>query len=220
MKPLAAIGDAIAELRAGRFVVIVDDERRENEGDLAIAAEFVSAAANNFMAREARGLICTPISGARLDELEIPLMVAASEPAATAFTVSVDARQGVTTGISASDRAVTIRLLLDPRARPEDFLRPGHVFPLRYREGGVLVRPGHTEASVDLARAAGLFPAAVICEIMNDDGSMARLPDLLRFGQRHGIAVISIEDLITYRRREANGVVMEPLAVPAKLVRG
>jgi 3,4-dihydroxy 2-butanone 4-phosphate synthase/GTP cyclohydrolase II len=207
MKPLATVESAIVELAAGRPVVLVDDEQRENEGDLVVAAEHVTPEAITFMAREARGLICAPIVGRRLDELDIPLMVAANGTChATAFTVSVDACRRVSTGISAADRCETIRQLLDPRACAADFARPGHVFPLRYREGGVLARPGHTEASVDLAKLAGLYPAAVICEVMNDDGSMARLPDLLRFGRRHGIAVASIAALIDHRLGRGEGL--------------
>jgi 3,4-dihydroxy-2-butanone 4-phosphate synthase len=218
MQPLATIEAAIAELHAGRFVVIVDDEDRENEGDLALAAELVTPEAINFLAREARGLICTPIVGQRLDALEIPLMAARNVGTlCSAFTVSVDARYRISTGISAVDRSHTIRLLLDARSTPDDFVSPGHVFPLRYCEGGVLKRPGHTEASVDLAMAAGLYPAAVICEIMNDDGTMARLPDLLRFGQRHGIAICSISDLIDYRRRaeEIGEPIVQAVPLPA-----
>ncbi len=215
MHRLASIDDAISEFRAGRFVVIVDDEHRENEGDLELAAEHVTPQAINFLAREARGLICTPILGQRLDELQIPLMVARNEGTqCTAFTISVDARQRISTGISAPDRCLTIRLLLDPLASGDDFVQPGHVFPLRYCEGGVLVRPGHTEASVDLARLAGLYPATVICEAMGDDGTMARMPDLVRFGRRHGIAIVAIDDLIAYRRRqEENGMSLETPAV-------
>jgi 3,4-dihydroxy-2-butanone 4-phosphate synthase len=213
MMPLAGVADAIAELRAGRMVVIVDDERRENEGDVAIAAQHVTPEAVNFLVREARGLVCTPIAGARLDALEIPLMVPPNGVHCTAFTVSVDARARTSTGISARDRAETVRCLLDPAARADDFVRPGHVFPLRYREGGVLVRQGHTEASVDLTLAAGLYPAAVICEVMNDDGSMARLPDLLAFGRRHRLPVVTIDALVAFRRAQrTNGAAS--LAVP------
>jgi 3,4-dihydroxy 2-butanone 4-phosphate synthase/GTP cyclohydrolase II len=200
--PLASIEEAVADFREGRFVIIVDDEARENEGDLAIAAEKVTPEAINFMARYGRGLITMPITGKRLDELQIPMMVQENTSHhGTAFTVSVSARRGVTTGISAADRATTIKTILDPRAKPEDLVRPGHVFPLRYQEGGVLVRAGHTEASVDLARLAGLYPAAVICEIMNEDGTMARLPQLERFAGQFGIKLITVADLIAYRRR-------------------
>src|SRR5919199_5734910 len=200
--PLAKIEDAIADFRQGRFVIIVDDENRENEGDLAVAAEKATPEAINFMARHGRGLICLAITGQRLDELQIPMMVQENtSPLGTAFTVSVEARRGVTTGISAADRATTIKTIVDPRTRPEDLVRPGHTFPLRAREGGVLVRAGQTEASVDLARLAGLYPAAVICEIMAEDGTMARLPELERFSAETGIKIIAVADLIAYRRR-------------------
>jgi 3,4-dihydroxy-2-butanone 4-phosphate synthase len=202
--PFASVETAIADFRAGKFVIIVDAADRENEGDLAMAAEFVTPAAITFMAREGCGLICVAMTGERLDELQLPLMVPPTDNTnhfGTAFTVSVEARYGVTTGISAFDRATTIRTLIDPATRPEDLVRPGHVFPLRARDGGVLVRPGQTEASLDLARLAGLYPAAVICEIMNPDGTMARLPDLERFAARHGLTLLSIADLIAYRRR-------------------
>jgi 3,4-dihydroxy 2-butanone 4-phosphate synthase/GTP cyclohydrolase II len=184
------------------MVIIVDDESRENEGDLAMAAEMVTPEAINFMAKEGRGLICMPVIGERLDELRIPLMVNENTARhSTAFTVSIEAKHGVTTGISAQDRAATIRAVLDPTTRPEDLARPGHIFPIRAREGGVLVRAGHTEAIVDLAKLSGLHPAGVICEIMNDDGSMARLPQLKEIAARHGLKIISVADLITYRRR-------------------
>ena len=181
--PLATIEAAIDDFREGRFVIIVDDEHRENEGDLVIAAEKVTPEAVNFMARYGRGLICLPLTGQRLDELRIPMMVQENTSSlGTAFTVSVEARAGITTGISAADRATTVKTALDPNARPDDLARPGHVFPLRAREGGVLMRAGQTEASVDLAKLAGLYPAAVICEIMDDDGTMARMPQLERLG--------------------------------------
>lgn len=200
--PFATIEEAVADIRAGRFVIIVDDEDRENEGDLVVAAEKVTPEHINFMAREARGLICVPIIGRRLDELKIPMMVQDNTSShGTAFTVSVDYKVGTTTGISAHDRAATIRALIDPKARPEDFARPGHIFPLRYQEGGVLVRAGHTEAAVDLARLAALYPAGVVCEVMNEDGSMARLPQLEVFAQRHGIKIITIAQLIAYRHQ-------------------
>lgn len=212
---LAKVEDAIADFRDGRFVVIVDDEARENEGDLAIAAEKASAESVNFMARFGRGLICLPITGPRLDELQIPMMVQDNTaPYGTAFTVSVEARRGVTTGISAADRATTIQTVIDPVTRPEDLARPGHVFPLRARDGGVLVRAGQTEASVDLARLAGLYPAAVICEIMADDGTMARMPELEHFAAEHGIKILAVADLIAYRRRHeqlVKRVVQTPL---------
>ncbi len=205
--PFADITDAIADFRAGKFVLIVDDDDRENEGDLAIAAEHVTPAAINFLAMHARGLVCIAMTGQRLDELQIPLMVGRSASGqGAAFTVSVDAKRNVTTGISAYDRAATVAALLDPATRPEDLVRPGHLFPLRYAEGGVLRRAGHTEASVDLAKLAGLYPAAVICEVMNDDGSMARLPELEAFAQKHGIKMISVAQLVEYRRRTEKSV--------------
>jgi len=199
---LAKITEAIEDIKQGRFVIIVDDEDRENEGDLALAAEKVSTQAINFMAKHARGLICLPASGERLDELQLPLMVDENTcKFGTAFTVSVDAKQGTTTGISAADRARTVKAVVDPATRPEDLVRPGHIFPLRAREGGVLVRAGQTEAIVDLARLAGLYPAGVICEIMNEDGTMARLPELEAIADKFGIKIISVADLIAYRRR-------------------
>jgi 3,4-dihydroxy 2-butanone 4-phosphate synthase/GTP cyclohydrolase II len=202
VSPLATIPEAIADFQAGRFVIIVDDEDRENEGDLAIAAEKVTPESINFMAMYGRGLICVPIVGKRLDQLEIPMMVDTNSSSfGTAFTVAVDARQGVTTGISAADRAATVRVLIDPNSRPADLARPGHVFPLRYAEGGVLRRTGQTEASVDLAKLAGLYPAAVICEIMSEDGTMSRLPQLEAFAALHSIKVISVAALIAYRRQ-------------------
>ena len=200
--PLAKVEDAVADFREGRFVIIVDDESRENEGDLAIAADKVTPEAINFMARHGRGLICLPILGKRLDELQIPMMVQDNTSRfGTAFTVSVEARRGVTTGISAADRATTIKTIIDPNTRPHDLVRPGHMFPLRAVEGGVFARAGQTEASVDLAKLAGLYPAAVICEIMNDDGTMARRPQLERFAAEHGIKILAVADLIAYRRR-------------------
>ncbi|MFN2488448.1 MAG: bifunctional 3,4-dihydroxy-2-butanone-4-phosphate synthase/GTP cyclohydrolase II [Actinomycetota bacterium] len=199
---LARIDEAIDEIRAGRMVVVVDDEARENEGDLVLAAEKVSARTIAFMVRHCSGIICVPMEGERLRELDLPLMAPNnSETMGTAFTVSVDARHGVSTGISAQDRAVTVRALLDARATPQDLARPGHVFPLRYTPGGVLRRAGHTEAAVDLARLAGLEPAGVLCEVVNEDGTMARMPDLDRFARAQGLKLISIADLIAYRRR-------------------
>jgi 3,4-dihydroxy 2-butanone 4-phosphate synthase/GTP cyclohydrolase II len=199
---LAKIQEAIADIKAGKFLIIVDDEDRENEGDLAIAAEKITAEGINFMARHARGLICLPIIGRRLDELGIPLMVDDNTSRfSTAFTVSVEAKHGVSTGISAADRAQTIKAMVDPATKPEDLVRPGHMFPLRARDGGVLVRAGHTEAVVDLARLAGLYPAGVICEVMNEDGSMARLTQLEAMAEKFGIKIVSVADLITYRRR-------------------
>jgi 3,4-dihydroxy 2-butanone 4-phosphate synthase/GTP cyclohydrolase II len=198
----ATIPEAIDDIARGRIVIVVDDADRENEGDLIVAAEKVTPETIAFMVRYTSGVICMPVLGERLDELRIPLMVAANtDHQGTAFTVSVDARRGVTTGISAADRAMTIRTLIDPATLPEDVLRPGHIFPLRYREGGVLRRAGHTEAAVDLARLAGLYPAGVLCETVNDDGTMARLPDLARFAKDHDLRLISIADLIEYRRR-------------------
>ncbi len=199
---LARIEDALEDIRRGRCVIIVDDENRENEGDLAVAAERVTPEIINFMAREGRGLICLPIIGERLDELGIPLMVQDNTSKnCTAFTVSVEAMKGVSTGISAEDRATTIATILAAGTAPGDIARPGHVFPIRAREGGVLARAGHTEAIVDLSRMAGLYPAGVICEIMNEDGTMARLPQLEQVAERHGLKIITIRDLIAYRYR-------------------
>ena len=200
--PFATIEEAIAELAAGRMVIVVDDESRENEGDFVMAAEMVTPAAVNFMATYGRGLICLPLTGARIDELRIPPMsdVNTSEQG-TAFHVSIGAKGRITTGISASDRAATIQAAIDPRTTPADLSRPGHVFPLRARDGGVLERAGHTEAAVDLARLAGLYPAGVICEIMNADGTMARRDELERVAADHGLLMITVEDLIRYRRR-------------------
>ena len=198
---LSSITEAIDDIKAGKFIIIVDDEDRENEGDLAIAAEKVTVEAINFMAKHARGLICLPIIGKRLDELRIPLMVQDNTSRySTAFTVSIEAKHRVSTGISAADRAETIKVALDPNTSPEDLVQPGHMFPLRAKEAGVLGRAGHTEAIVDLARLAGLYPAGVICEIMNDDGSMARLPQLEVMSDRFGIKIATITDLIAYRR--------------------
>jgi len=199
---LATIPEAIEDIRAGKFLIIVDDEDRENEGDLVMAAEKVTPQAINFMAKHARGLICLPIIGQRLDELGIPIMVGDNTSKhGTAFTVSIEAKQKVTTGISAHDRAATIRAVLDSSTRPEDLARPGHTFPLRAREGGVLVRAGHTEAAIDLARLAGFYPAGVICEIMSEDGTMACLPELEPMGEQFGIKIVTVADLIAYRRR-------------------
>jgi 3,4-dihydroxy 2-butanone 4-phosphate synthase/GTP cyclohydrolase II len=197
------IEDCIADIRAGRMIVVADDADRENEGDLIMAADKVSSAALGFMIRYTSGVICVSVTGNRLDELQLPLMVDRnSESMRTAFTVSVDAARGVTTGISAADRARTIRLLADPRTRPVDLARPGHIFPLRYRDGGVLKRAGHTEAAVDLARLAGCTPAGVLSEIVNDDGTMARLPALIAFKKKHRLKLCSIRDLIQYRRTQ------------------
>ena len=199
---LASVAEAIEDIKAGKFIIIVDDEDRENEGDLAMAAEKVTAEAINFMALNARGLICLPIIGKRLDELKIPLMVQNNTSRySTAFTVSIEAKHRVSTGISAADRAETIKAVVDPATKPEDIVQPGHMFPLRAREGGVLTRAGHTEAIVDLASLAGLYPAGVICEILNEDGSMARLPQLKIMAKRFGIKIVSVADLIAYRYR-------------------
>ncbi|MDW8332909.1 MAG: bifunctional 3,4-dihydroxy-2-butanone-4-phosphate synthase/GTP cyclohydrolase II [Bacteroidia bacterium] len=208
---LDGIEEAIADIRAGKMIIVVDDEDRENEGDLVIAAEFATAEVINFMAKEARGLICMPMTDARCDQLRLPPMVADnSAPHQTAFTVSVDyLGGGNTTGISAQDRARTIRALLDPNTKPEDLGRPGHVFPLRAREDGVLRRAGHTEAAIDFARLAGLQPAGVIVEIMNEDGTMARLPELRAMADRFGLKLVSIADLIEYRLRTETLVVRE-----------
>ncbi|MFH1105181.1 MAG: bifunctional 3,4-dihydroxy-2-butanone-4-phosphate synthase/GTP cyclohydrolase II [Actinomycetota bacterium] len=195
------IPDAVAAVTRGEFVVVVDDADRENEGDLIIAAQLTTPERIAFMVRYTSGLICVPMEGARLDELRLPLMVVENTDShRTAFTVSVDYIQGTTTGISAADRAATIEALIDPATRPQDLARPGHIFPLRYHEGGVLKRAGHTEAAVDLTRLAGLYPSGVLCEIVNEDGSMARLPELTAFAERHSIPIISIADLISYRR--------------------
>jgi len=200
--PFSAIDDAIAAIRAGRMVIVVDDEARENEGDLTLAAEKVTPEHINFMARYGRGLICMPMTGARLDELDVPLMVNQNTAQyETAFCVSIEAKGVTSTGISARDRAATVRAAIDPKTKPSNLARPGHMFPLRARSGGVLVRAGQTEAAVDLARIAGLYPAGVICEIMNDDGTMARVTQLTRFARRHGLLMITIADLIKYRMR-------------------
>ncbi|MBB3571468.1 3,4-dihydroxy-2-butanone-4-phosphate synthase [Rhizobium sp. BK491] len=201
---ISRIEDAIAAIGRGEIVVVVDDRDRENEGDLFVASELITPEAIAFMMNHARGLICVPMEGERLDELDIPLMVPNNtEMLKTAFTVSVDYIPETTTGISAADRAATVRALVTEGARPEDFARPGHIFPLRAHPEGVLGRPGHTEAAVDLARLAGLSASGVICEVAKDDGTMARLPDLEVFAERHGLHLITIEDLIAYRDRDA-----------------
>jgi 3,4-dihydroxy 2-butanone 4-phosphate synthase/GTP cyclohydrolase II len=201
--PFASIEEAAADLREGRMIIIVDDEDRENEGDLVCAAELVTPEVINFMATHARGLICMPLTEERCDELHLTMQVADNTSfLGTAFTVSIEARKGVTTGISASDRATTILTAVDPKTRPQDLARPGHVFPLRAKKGGVLVRPGQTEASVDMARIAGLYPAGVICEIMNTDGTMARLPQLEEFASEHELKIITVADLIRYRMQK------------------
>jgi 3,4-dihydroxy 2-butanone 4-phosphate synthase / GTP cyclohydrolase II len=200
--PFATVEEAIEDIRAGRMVVVCDDEDRENEGDLTMAAQFVTPEAINFMAKEGRGLICLAITPDRCDELGLDLMAAKNEsPFETAFTVSIEARDGVTTGISAADRARTVQVAIDPSSSSRDLVQPGHIFPLKAKPGGVLERTGQTEAAVDLARLAGLNPSGVICEVMNDDGTMARVPDLERYCSRHGLKMITVADLIAYRRR-------------------
>jgi 3,4-dihydroxy 2-butanone 4-phosphate synthase/GTP cyclohydrolase II len=215
-----SIDDALADLKAGRALVVVDDENRENEGDLICAAQFATPDMINFMAIEARGLICLALMGERLDALDLPLMVTKNTDSnQTAFTVSIDASPhlGVTTGISAEDRARTIQVAINPNTQPEDLRRPGHIFPIRAREGGVLKRAGHTEAAVDLPRLAGLYPAGVICEIQNLDGSMARLPELIEYAKRHHLKLISIADLISYRLKYDRFVYRETIAkLPSK----
>ncbi|MDE2221846.1 MAG: bifunctional 3,4-dihydroxy-2-butanone-4-phosphate synthase/GTP cyclohydrolase II [Candidatus Omnitrophica bacterium] len=200
-----SISEIVQDLRAGRMVIVMDDEGRENEGDLLIAAQFVTPEAVNFMAREARGLICVPMEDGRLTDLDLHPMKedihSKHQRCNTAWTVSVDAAYGVTTGISAADRAKTVKVLIDPKSTPADLVTPGHLFPLRARRGGVLVRAGHTEASVDLMRLADLYPAGVICEIMNDDGTMARTQDLIKFAQKHKIKICTIDSLIEHRRK-------------------
>ncbi|HEX5835882.1 MAG TPA: 3,4-dihydroxy-2-butanone-4-phosphate synthase [Pyrinomonadaceae bacterium] len=196
----ATIDEAVADIYDGRMIIIVDDEDRENEGDLVCAAEKVTPGTINFMARNARGLICLPLTEERCDELHLTTQVADNTSfLGTAFTVSIDARRGISTGISAADRATTILVAVDPKSRPQDLARPGHIFPLRAKDGGVLVRPGQTEASVDMARIAGLYPAGVICEIMNEDGTMSRLPELEEFAKQHNLKMISVADLVRYR---------------------
>jgi len=198
--PFATVEEAVEEIRQGRMVVLVDDEDRENEGDLTLAAEKITPDAINFMAKYGRGLICLPLTEDRCDELRVPLMSPINTSVhGTAFTEAIDARVGVTTGISASDRAVTILTAIDPKTKPQDLARPGHIFPLRARNGGVLVRAGQTEASVDLARIAGLYPAGVICEIMNEDGTMARVLQLIEFCKEHNLKMLTVADLIRYR---------------------
>ena len=199
----SSIEEAIDEIRAGRILIVVDDEDRENEGDLLMAADTATPEAVNFMAKHGRGLICVPMLGDRLDELGISMMVRDNTaPLGTAFTTTVDARRGVTTGTSAYDRAITIRTLVDPATRPDDLTKPGHIFPLRALEGGVLRRAGHTDAAVDLARMAGCAPAGVICEVLDEDGGMARVPDLMQLARAHGLKCITIKDLIEYRMQK------------------
>ncbi len=200
--PFNTVDEAVEAIARGEIVVVVDDEDRENEGDLIMAAEHATAEKIAFFVRHTSGLICVPMTGDRLDELDIPLMVSQNtEAQRTAFTYSVDVRHGTSTGISAADRALTIQSLIDPATRPADLARPGHIFPLRYAEGGVLKRAGHTEAAVDLARMAGLYPAGVLCELVMDDGTMARVPDLQKFSAEHGLKMISIAELIRHRRQ-------------------
>ena len=201
--PLCSLEEALDELRAGRMLIVVDDEQRENEGDLVMPAEMVTPEAVNFIVKYARGLVCMPMRGERLDELQMPLMVTenTARKDQTAFTVSVDYKPSTTTGISAQDRAATIQALIDPEARPEEFTKPGHLFPLRYYPGGVLVRAGHTEAVVDLCKLASLYPAGIVCEIMDEDGTMSRLPTLESFAEEHGLKILSIAQIIAHRRR-------------------
>jgi 3,4-dihydroxy 2-butanone 4-phosphate synthase / GTP cyclohydrolase II len=200
--PFATIEEAIDDIRRGKMVVVCDDQNRENEGDLTLAAQFATPEAINFMAKEGRGLICLALTSDRCEQLGLNLMAAKNEaPLQTAFTVSVEAREGVTTGISAADRAHTVQVAIDPTSTPESLVQPGHVFPLKAKDGGVLERAGQTEAAVDLARLAGLIPAGVICEIMNDDGTMARVPDLIPYCERHALKMVTVADLIAYRRR-------------------
>jgi 3,4-dihydroxy 2-butanone 4-phosphate synthase / GTP cyclohydrolase II len=199
---LATIPEAIEDIKNGKFVIVVDDEDRENEGDLVMAAEKVTADSINFMAKYGRGLICMPVTGERLDALRIPMVTSNNTSKfGTPFSVPVEAREGTTTGISAADRARTVQVMVDPKTRPEDILMPGHLFPLRARDGGVLVRTGQTEATVDLARMAGFTPAGVLCEIMNEDGTMSRMPQLKVFAKKHGLKIISVAELIAYRYR-------------------
>ncbi|MGO7207361.1 3,4-dihydroxy-2-butanone-4-phosphate synthase [Rhizobium ruizarguesonis] len=200
---IARIEDAISAIASGKMVVVVDDQNRENEGDIVVAADAVTPETIAFMMNHARGLVCIAMEGERLDALDIPLMVPNNtESHKTAFTVSVDYLKGTTTGISAADRAATVRALVDDRAKPAEFARPGHIFPLRANPRGVLGRPGHTEASVDLARLAGKTPAGVICEVANDDGTMSRLPELTLFAERHNLPLVTIEDLVAYLERQ------------------
>ena len=200
--PLCSLEEALADLREGKLLIVVDDESRENEGDLVMAAEKVTAEAINFIVKYGKGLLCMPTIGERLDELQLPLMISqnAGRKDQTAFTVSVDYNINTTTGISAHDRAATVQAIIDPGSRPEDFTRPGHMFPLRYHPGGVLARPGHTEAIVDLCNLAGLYPAGIVCEMMDEDGSMSRLPALEQFAEVHGLKILSIAQIVAHRR--------------------
>ncbi|MGR9435615.1 3,4-dihydroxy-2-butanone-4-phosphate synthase [Rhizobium leguminosarum] len=207
---IATIEDAISAIASGKMVVVVDDQNRENEGDIVVAADAVTPEAIAFMMTHARGLVCIAMEGERLDALDIPLMVPNNtESHKTAFTVSVDYLKGTTTGISAADRAATVRALVDDRAKPDEFARPGHIFPLRANPRGVLGRPGHTEAAVDLARLAARIPAGVICEVANDDGTMSRLPELTLFAKRHNLPLVTIEDLVAYLDRQAERDIRE-----------
>ena len=201
--PLCSVEEALDDLKAGKLLVVVDDEQRENEGDLVMPAQMVTPETVNFIISEARGLLCMPIIGERLDELNIPLMISenSSSNHQTAFTVSVDYNKGTTTGISAQDRTASILAMIDPKSKPEEFSRPGHLFPLRYHPGGVLARAGHTEAIVDLCKMIGMFPAGIVCEIMNEDGTMSRMPQLESFAERHNLRVLSIAQIIAHRRR-------------------
>ena len=200
--PLCSLEEALDDLKAGKLLIVVDDENRENEGDLVMPAETVTPEAINFIVKYARGLLCMPVIGERLDDLQMPLMSSqnAGRKDQTAFTVSVDYKIGTTTGISAHDRAATVRAMIDPASTPDDFTRPGHLFPLRYHPGGVLARPGHTEALVDLCHLAGMYPAGIVCEMMNDDGSMSRLPQLEDFAAEHDLKILSIAQIIAHRR--------------------
>ncbi|MBY5313127.1 3,4-dihydroxy-2-butanone-4-phosphate synthase [Rhizobium leguminosarum] len=207
---IARIEDAISAIASGKMVVVVDDQNRENEGDIVVAADAVTPETIAFMMNHARGLVCIAMEGERLDALDIPLMVPNNtESHKTAFTVSVDYLKGTTTGISAADRAATVRALVDDRTKPDEFARPGHIFPLRANPRGVLGRPGHTEAAVDLARLAGRIPAGVICEVANDDGTMSRLPELTLFAERHNLPLVTIEDLVAYLDRQAERDIRE-----------
>ncbi len=200
--PLCSLEEALDDLKAGKLLIVVDDENRENEGDLVMPAETATPEAINFIVKYARGLLCMPVIGERLDELQMPLMISqnAGRKDQTAFTVSVDYNIGTTTGISAQDRAATVRAMIDPAATPDDFTRPGHLFPLRYHPGGVLARPGHTEAIVDLCNLAGMYPAGIVCEMMNEDGSMSRLPQLEEFAEIHDLRILSIQQIVAHRR--------------------
>jgi 3,4-dihydroxy 2-butanone 4-phosphate synthase/GTP cyclohydrolase II len=209
-----SVEEAIEDIREGKIVIVVDDEDRENEGDLTIAASKVTPETINFMAKYGRGLICLAMTGKRLDELNIPMMVGENTSKfGTAFTVSIEARHGVTTGISAADRSHTILTAIDPKSQPVDLARPGHIFPLRARSGGVLMRAGQTEASVDLARLAGLYPAGVICEVMSEDGTMARVPELMEVAKRHNLKLVTVADIIAYRLK--NETFVKPVAEAA-----